>query len=100
MASINCKKCVFASLRCLEWTSTLAHQLLILEFEFIGEGAGEACAIRFNVQFVDLAVFDDHGEALGAVATERRQVDAEVQGLDESAGGVGQHADLWMKLRV
>lgn len=44
---------------------------------------------------LDLAVLDDEGVALGAHAAEDgRGVEAQVQGLGELAGGVGQEADL------
>ncbi|KAI8433138.1 hypothetical protein MSG28_013985 [Choristoneura fumiferana] len=70
---------------------------LVLNFEFVSERARQASAVRFYVQLFDFAVVDNHRKSLGAEPAEGGQSCAEVQGLDEVAAGVGEHANLKAK---
>jgi len=53
------------------------------------------------VERLDLAVLDNDGVALGAVASEDGgSVEGKVQGLGESSGGVGEEADWGGRFKV
>lgn len=61
---------------------------LLFDFYFVGEGAWQAGAVWFYVQFLNRAVVDEHREPLGAETAERSQIDAEIQGFDEGTAWV------------
>lgn len=69
--------------------------LLFLDFYVLDERASEPGAVGLDVQLLDDAVVDEHGEALAADAAEDlAEVEVEPERLGKLAGGVGEHADL------
>lgn len=64
------------------------------DWEVLAERAGEAGAVRLDVEGGDDAVLYDHGVTLGADAAERGQVCSQVQGLGEGSLWISQHPHL------
>lgn len=65
-----------------------------LDLQLRCQRACQAGVVRFDVQLLHDAVIDDHRVALRTQTAQRRQIDAQIDGLGEGALRIGQQTDL------
>lgn len=66
----------------------------LFERETISQWTAETSVVRFDIQFSDDTIVDDHGVAFWTQSTQWRQINTQIDSLCECCAWIGQHANF------